>query len=335
MSKISRDQALAHFGVKGMRWGVRNEEELKGRKKSSKQSTYDKAVNEAKIAENKAKWGKKFEPPKKVESQSTKKGWRPTKKQLVIAGIGAAYIGLVIYGNYSNNSALQQFAELNNNAREKAQSFLKAGQACSASAYNKAVQGSISRSWGASGYIKESSFLQQGTTFAPGHVFHRISTGTETTFGNATYCTDSLADFNRYVAAFRHEKGNVPIHHISFRATQEIKIPSLTTTLDVLRQSLSSVKHEEITIDQAISYYRHLSGSDWDSKSNPVVDHFIKSLIQQGYHGLVDEMDAGVIGERPLVLFDKSRVSKKSSQLMTKAHIKASEAALTEIFNRK
>ena len=40
MSKISRDQALAHFGVKGMRWGVRNEEELKGRKKSSKQSTY-------------------------------------------------------------------------------------------------------------------------------------------------------------------------------------------------------------------------------------------------------------------------------------------------------
>lgn len=25
MSKKSRDEALAHFGVKGMRWGVRNE----------------------------------------------------------------------------------------------------------------------------------------------------------------------------------------------------------------------------------------------------------------------------------------------------------------------
>lgn len=28
MTQLTREQALAHFGVKGMRWGVRNEEDV-------------------------------------------------------------------------------------------------------------------------------------------------------------------------------------------------------------------------------------------------------------------------------------------------------------------
>ncbi len=28
MTQLTREQALAHFGVKGMRWGIRNEEDV-------------------------------------------------------------------------------------------------------------------------------------------------------------------------------------------------------------------------------------------------------------------------------------------------------------------
>jgi hypothetical protein len=344
----TREEALAHFGVKGQKWGVRNEDKLVGQDPAKKAETgSDKAkqneltkqymaIKPPKVskekdaqmhAESKAKFKAKFESNDAKSGEGSLKEWRPTKKQVATVAVGAAAVGLLIYGVKSG--------KLDSAGKSYMDTVAKwtggPGDPIAPGAFNLNVTKSAATSWGAKGYIQPSSFAHEGSTFPVGHVFHRLTTSSETGFRQAgTYCTDSVDDFNRYVTAFRKELYSNELHHVTFKAKQEIKVPGLTDTLESLRRSLGT----DATPEDAHSWYNRLSGGGWD-KSDPVVSNFFKELTKNGYHAIVDEMDAGVIGERPLVFFDHKAVTKKTAELMTSEGIKAAEAALTEISNRK
>jgi len=103
VTQPTREEALAHFGVKGQRWGVVNEEVAAPKKTTPRKATPKKTTASAskavpkKTAAAKAKTAAKAkatqpEPPPPVE----KKGWRPSKKQIGVAIVGAAFIAAAV-----------------------------------------------------------------------------------------------------------------------------------------------------------------------------------------------------------------------------------------------
>ena len=347
---------LEHHGVKGMKWGVINKDEPKGDSKGGSKSEskensgkesdntktgngyekYKSGINKnanisnkekaKNLAENKKKFAKKFEPdsPKDEASSSTgeKEGWQ--KADYAKLAAGAAFVGVVGYAAWKHQSNVKRLANI------------RPGDGIDAKDFQALTNKSQSAFWSTGSYIQPSSFDRKAFSLPVGHEFFRISTGSEAGFRDATYCTSSISDFNRYVAGFRGEKGNVPLTKIGFKATKEIKVPDLQTTLDTMQEVLSSKKHNPhkmlVDAESAFDTYQSMSGSGWD---DTLSRDFFAALKKKGFGAIIDEMDAGVIGDTPLVLFDSGLVSKKQSTALTADMIKEAESNLVELLFRK
>lgn len=333
-SKTSVD-FLSHYGVKGMKWGVRKKYESTGRSSSTKVSALkaklkaqDKPLTADKKAENLAEahdqFLKKFEPSTASSSSITttkddaeQKGWRPTKKQVGYALAGAAAVGGILYLNHKFK--------------------VVPGEPVHPLAFNAKVMKSQQEIWGSHLKVDADSYRQKEFTLPAGHVFKRLSDGPEDSFSFGTYTTSSDADFARYVTAFRHEKGPfAEFHEITFSAKEDIRIPDLKTRLDALKTSINAGQSEKNkwTDKDVHSLYNGLSGSSWD-QDDEIVRGFFAELTKRGYSGIIDDMDAGIIGEAPLVIFNPEKFSSKTSKPLSKDQIKSIEKTVTEITNRR
>lgn len=333
---------LKHYGVKGMRWGVRKEDEpAKPRKTAAEKLTgrrlgnaaleaeYRKAVatmpkptpnqQAAHLQANQSKFAAKagFSPDDIPED----KKWKPTGKQVALGVAGLAVVGLVGYSAYKYGKVYPPGEILHNTPEANAKAF------------NLQVMKSKMMSWGGSNYLYPSSFEQQDYSLPAGHTFHRISKYAEDSFRGATYATHSTEDYHRYLTAFRHELGpGAKLHHVTFQATEEIKIPALTMRLETMREVLSDRWGKDVPHEDAVRWYTKLSGGSWD---DPIADGFFEALGKKGYHAIVDDMDAGVIGDSPLVIFKPSSFSSKSASVIKAEHIKEAESLVKELANRK
>lgn len=350
--KPSREEALAHFGVKGMRWGVRNNDDIPSGSKSKakepkksktsskiskeeyneilkKQPKGTKAQDAAAIAKNKEKFKAKFEPNEGPAKPPPKKGWRPTKKQLAVAAVGAAYLGFVGYNLYQINQTPEGHEALS--SLKTMVSKPKPGEHVDFATYNALIKGSISNTWGMKGYFTERSYDRPELVFPAGHIFHRLAGGPEHSFGqNGTYCTSSKEEMARYLAS--KEFGNSS-HHVTWTAQNEVRVPALSTVLDTAKKALGEYSHKDVSDDEAFAWYKGASGGSWGKHGTTAL--FFEMLKNQGYHAIVDEMDADVYSEYPLVWFDTLSASEKSSTQLTKADIKEAKRILTEIEHRK
>lgn len=359
MTDMTREEALAHFGVKGQKWGVRNEDKLVGRDPAKKAETgSDKAkqneltkkymaIKPPKVskekdaqmhAESKAKFKEKFKDdpsdPDAFVGQE-KKGWRPTNKQIATVALGAAVvgIGLYAYGKQSSKGGYDFNAKALDNLKNL-QASIKPGDHVSFSDYSSLSSASSSRAWGSAGYIRDSSFIGEQTISA-GTVFHRLTTSAATGFRDSTYCVPSMEDYARYASEFSKELGPAEsVRHVTWTATKEVRVSGLTNTLETMRQALSERSGKEASFKQAKAMYESYSGGGWDH-NDPIIKSFTDKLKSQGYHAIVDEMDAGVIGQNPLVLFDPTHMTKKIGTSFMAENFDHIESILTEINNRK
>lgn len=332
------NQFLAHYGVKGMKWGVRKEYKPTSAGSRSdtlsnfkKNAADDGPLTPNKKAENLAtaqtQFLKKFEPSgatgttDSTNSEIEQKGWRPTKKQVGYTLLGVAAVGGVLYLNHKFK--------------------VVPGEPVHPLAFNAQVAQSKSKIWGSGLKVDADSYRQEEFTLPAGHVFRRLSTGKEDSFSFGTYTTESEADFARYVTAFRHEKSSPfeakpMFYEVTFSAKEDIRIPNLKTRLDALKTSLNEgldakQKYSDSDIRRM---YNQLSGSGW-SGEDFVVRDFFAELTKRGYSGIIDDMDAGIIGERPLVVFNPEKFTSKTSRLLNEQQIKAIEKTVTEITNRR
>lgn len=369
---------ILHYGVKGMRWGVRKSEDggsdeakdpkalaahnsqtkmyLAAAKRIPEPTSPEAAAaifkgNQEKLA---AKFASSEAPVKGPPGQIEKIEPRFTpgqKKAMLYVGGSVAVVGGLYLGSrwLSNNpAAVGKMMGLNPEAlanqlhsgkktMDPAELARLAGKPIDSKQFHSLVGYSQGKTWmGGSGYLTEKAFTRPEFELPAGHTFLRLSTKAEGTFGGPTYCTHSLDDFNRYIAGFRQEKLATEFHRISWKSTRPVKVPNLTTVLSDLHQTLEAEAKNpksyyfgmKITPETVTKEYNSLSGGGW---STDLAKGLVSRLKSKGYGAIVDEMDAGVIGETPLVFFGTENASPKTSAKLSSAAIKSAESLLKEI----
>lgn len=334
LGNVSYGEALAHHGVKGMHWGVRKDDKgggssggsSDGPAKKGYSGDYKAAHKEKKdpppkeAAKNLAANEKKFAAKFDGDGEAKPGFLARNKKTLIKAGAWAGVIGGVyVAGKVWEAKNLESIRE-------------HKGQKISPETFAQHVNFSKIKTWGKNDYMKDSSFEREEFSLPAGHEFHRISTRPEDAFKGATYATHSTEDFHRYVSQFRQELGGGELHHVTFSANEEIRVPKLNTVLDSVKEALGATNPYQIRDEHALITYQGMSGGSWnDTKAEKMFD----SLGRKGYHAIVDEMDAGVIGETPLVIFSPGSMGSKSSTALTNDDISHAESSLIDLENRK
>jgi hypothetical protein len=281
-----------------------------------------------------------------AEETGVQPRWKPTGKQVATVAVGAAVAGALIYGGYKLHQkggaegliedlkakSLALDPDLSDTTKKKNSSlfpWVDGGSPISSDRFNDSVRMSQKASWsGGKGYIQDSSFDQKEFELPAGHLFRRLSTKEEVGFWGPTYTTGNTEDWKRYVTNFRHEKWTDDLKMITFTANKPVRVPDLTTRLNALKTVMGS----KSTDTEVLNLYKSMSGGSWKGST---ADKFFAELKRLGYGAIIDDMDAGVIGESPLVLFDTDLVGPKTSTKLTNEAIKAAESTLTEIRNRK
>lgn len=357
---------LTHHGVKGMHWGVVNKDKPTGRRPSKgsppkdphkvakenestkeyislatkarqKKPTPEQAAKS--IRENQEKFLQKFEP----SEADPKKGLSPERKsQLKKAAIGVAVLGAVAAAAYYGNKkgVFDNLPGRSENVLYNPDTIAKmSGKPISVNQYRNNVMHSQAETWSGMGrsYITEKSFARPEITLPAGHKFHRISTAAESTFGRTTYSTASVEDFNRYATSFAGISNNYkgPLHHVTFNTTSEFKVPSLHTVLETAREVMAregDMPESLLTKEYALKWYQANSGSSWDLPRGKAL---FEALKEKGYHAIVDEMDHGVQGDLPLVIFNTENLTAKAAQIMSSGDLKQAQRSVTELLDRK
>lgn len=339
---------ILHYGIKGMRWGHRKQDDGgDGRRSAKETSQYnerkkafmavaeDGVIQSPTAAQSKAamkdaekKFAAKFE---KDSADGSGSGMSAKQKAMLttVAAYGVT-IGAAVGGGYLLKKGLANSA-LSNVGLKPDDIDALSGKPIAADKFNGLVAYSKVKTWIPPNYFTKESFDRPAFELPAGHEFHRLSTSFEDSFSGATYSTHSLDDFNRYVAGFRHEKGGwSDFQHVSWKSTEPVKVPDLTTVLSEMKSVLKEEGGGVVTNGMATRAYRGMSGGSWDS---PQSKKLLKRLREKGYGAIVDEMDAGVIGETPLVFFGHDKATPKKSVPFDESAIKRAEDLLKELRN--
>jgi hypothetical protein len=366
------DDFLMHYGVKGMKWGVRKDDGLnrKERRKAKEEARkklpkeVKKGVSNADLLFKTAK-GRRYAASLKrqIEADAAEIAKNNTKflakggftdadvtpeqkrKKLTpqeIAWLAVAGTSLAVV------AAAYAYDPIKNAVQKRIVANVKPGDKVSSGNYTELVHGSKSRTWRgkkAGGYFQPEALERKEFEIPAGTTFHRISRKPETTFRSetGTYATHSTEDFNRYVNSFRKELGSVELHHVQFKAKQPVRVSDYKTNSRAMAMAMEGrvSSQSPVTLEEGAKRFRAEAGGSWhrvgfsDPSKPTTVQSFFEILEHKGYGALVDEMDAGVIGETPLMVFANRLFDTKSSSELTPEMIAAAQRALIEINNRK
>ncbi len=242
---------------------------------------------------------------------------------MAIAATGAAFVGLAAASYYAKTKSVPKVPAIS----------ALAGKHCTVDQYKALLDGSIQRCLGEKWSFTDYSWQRPELSFPPGHVFHRISMTAESTFGTkGTYCVTSKEEMARYLATTTY--GDVHNFHISWTSPTETRVPRLSTVLTTAKKAMSEASGKRVSSKEAFQWYLLKSGGSWDS-DDPLVSRFFEMLKNKGYHAIIDETDAGIYSENPLVWFDRNPSTVKQSKSITVDALKEAENILTEIQHRK
>lgn len=312
------DDFLAHYGRKGMKWGVVNDEEPstaalgKSLDKALSGSSSGQLDSQAK-AKHKAR--KDFPHKQEVDGSDPKlsdvKQGRLSRNQKIALGIGAtvAVAGLAYYGNKHLNGDKGIF--LPDGAKK---SGSKADRDALESELDglfgkskKPVNDSLKESGYYMGMKTKNALNRPEFTIPKGTSFQRLANFAETGEGysSGTYATFLKNDNNLYGSS-RDFKDK--LHTVNFDSSKEVRVPSTKQVMAALKQSIKD-NGDPASNDIVAQEYKRLAGSDWRTTNG---SRTIARLKSQGYSAIVDDQDAGHLGDLPILFFgNASNVTSK------------------------
>lgn len=287
-------ETLIHFGVKGMKWGIRKDKST-GSSPRSKETTLS----------------------EREETHAKRNGFTlsPNAKKAILITAGSLAVAGVLYGGYryGKSAGLIGGVDL---------SKISGGDKISADTFNQLKAESLKKvGYAYSGGARE----HQGFVVKAGDTFQRLSSSPERGFSNLTYAT-SGKDNARYMAGFVNDRNYL----VNFKATRDVRVASTKDALSAFSDAVAQTTGKRPSASDVESLYRAESGGGWGGATSK---KFFDVLKSKGFNGIIDEMDAGVYGERPMILFGDAFGEKNVSQLSPQK-IKDILSDLTEIPNR-
>lgn len=348
---ITEDDFLEHFGVKGMRWGIRKEEtsnissstETKKTNLSQLEKDVLKTVEKDGLTEERMRrlYGPKDknqdgpEAPRLTEQQK-----QALKKAVVVVGAAGALYALNHYGT---------------KALIKRQLGSAGESANMVSFWTDHLSGAHRKPFDPSRSISKLS--DEAVHLKAGSILKRISTDQELSIKpNGFYASYKDVDVERYKAAMPiywkiwNSEGTPATsgYIVNLRAKQDIKAPSPKETYELFKGFLETkdslnpqrtwaekfswgMEGRHITNDKIAKSAWYSFANLWSNDHEPSVKQFFEYIQSKGYNALIDINDAGSLGDSPLRIINSSIFEHAGADVLTEKAIKAAQKSVTRL----
>lgn len=355
------DDFLAHFGVKGMRWGVRNDDNGGSRRGSSSRAGGGKSANDKAAVEKAANALNAFAEKNGGGSAAMADKYGPGSngpgppgddrsfyqkhKTAIHIGAGAAVAGIAIYGGYKYNQSLQNNSAIAADAARRlerdrkpptpeqleAMRLANSKNALLAD-YDRMVQARVGQP-----VVDPRTLPNDPINIKAGSILRRVSTEDEDyTRDDGFFASHDDADVDRYKAilptywkkwGFDAKDGYV----VNLRADKDVKAPSRREAYDIYEGMIRDDPSFRATLDPAGAYKDRperlaqetyrVMAGAWNRPEIPVVDSYLSEVKRRGYNALIDENDAGQLAKNPLRTLDGSMYTIQKSTPLSSREI--------------
>lgn len=350
---------IEHHGIKGMKWGVRNEDKPTGDTSAKKTDgeTLDFSEQEKAVIRNLTPHGYTEERMRKMYGPGSPSGPPVTgkesfhltdgQKKALKIGAGVAVAGVALYGLNRLGQKKLLDMQLGENAPDALKEFWRDSQLTKVASEGK-------------GYSKDyvNKLSTEAVHLSAGSILKRVSTEKELDIKpGGFFAAYKDADVGRYKAVlpiywkawgYNNKEGYV----VNLRAKEDVKAPSPRQTFDMfvdflkapsdipgtsnrdrydylIPKAFNSLKPED---DESFArrVFHGFSGN-WNDNSNKLTDAFFGHVKGQGYNALVDMNDAGSLGDTPLRLLDGNMFEIAGHEILSASDINRAQQAVLEI----
>ncbi|WNM72395.1 hypothetical protein SEA_MOSSY_16 [Gordonia phage Mossy] len=230
-----------------------------------------------------------------VTGSDVKEG-RLSRKQKIALGVGAAVVvgGLAVYGNKKIGDLV---------ATQEASKRLLDQELGSLFGSNMPPKPFPTSPPTFYQGLKTKRALDRPEFTIPGStIFQRLSDHQETGQGynKGAYATFLSNDKAAYGSSgeFGFKK-----YTLTFQPTGDVRVPATRTVLESLKE-VAGEQGRRMSDQQAIQEYHAMSGGSWKTETSAAL---IENLKKKGYSAIVDDMDAGYLGDLPVVFFGDTK----------------------------
>lgn len=248
---------------------------------------------------------------KKAEALREGKLTPGQKKAIIGAGAAVAAAGLLYYGN-KRLGEIQRTELAENREQTNAQWKSLFGKDYPHSTQANPllpVSGDAVASFYA-GLSNKKAYLRPEFLIPEGTVFQRLSNHPEdsTEYGQKKGAYATFLSNDKKIYGSSMEFGGSK-YNVNFKADGPVRVPTLKTVLAHMKQinKMDNPDTPSRWDDKVVAAdYQQMAGGSWsDSRATRLFD----SLRSHGYGAIVDDMDAGYLGDLPVVFFGKGQAA--------------------------